>query len=175
MFLRVVRVLFGFVVACLAAGLTMVLFVYTPTELVSLPSDAASDRIAEAALFALSAATHSAIFAAPLALIGAAIGEWWRIGSWAYYVLIGILIAAVGFAAQYSTEGIGEASIANSYALTAFLVTGFVSGVVYWLLSGRYADYPWGDEEPPLPDITRPPTRPTPTGTGNGSPRTITG
>jgi hypothetical protein len=175
MFLRVVRVLFGFILACLAAGLTIVLFVYTPAELASLSSDTAADRLSEIGLFALAAATHSAVFAAPFALIGAAIGEWRGIGSWTYYLLVGIAIAALGFAAQYSSEAAGEASIFNSYALAAFLVTGFAAGVVYWLFSGRYAAYSWTDEEPPLPDITRPPAHPASPSTGlsAASPRIV--
>ena len=48
-------------------------------------------------MFALAAATHGAIFAAPFALIGAAFAEWRRIRSWTYYVLLGIVIAGLGF------------------------------------------------------------------------------
>ncbi len=128
------RVIFGFAVACLAAGLAMVLFVYTPLELAT---EHATDRMLEAGLLALAAATHSAVFAAPFALIGAAFGEWQRIASWLYYALVGVAIACVGFLAQFWTEADGEASIVNSYAMTAFIVTGFVAGVVYWLLAGR--------------------------------------
>jgi hypothetical protein len=134
---RIIRVLFGFVLACLAAGLTVVLFVYSPVELAS---DLASDRAAEAGLLALAAATHSAMFAAPFALIGAAIGEWQRIGGWPYYVLVGVAISAIGFLTQYWTESGSDASILNNYAVTAFLVTGVVAGIVYWLVSGRCAD-----------------------------------
>jgi drug/metabolite transporter (DMT)-like permease len=130
------RVIFGFAVACLAAGLAMVLFVYTPLELAT---EHATDRMLEAGLLALAAATHSAVFAAPFALIGAAFGEWQRIGSWLYYALVGVAIACVGFLAQFWTEADGEASIVNSYAMTAFIVTGFVAGIVYWLLAGRHA------------------------------------
>ena len=130
------RVIFGFVAACLAAGLCMVLFVDTPLELAT---EHAGDRMAEVGLLALAAATHSAIFAAPFALIGAGFGEWQRIGSWLYYALVGIAIAAVGFLTQFWTEAEGEASIVNSYAATAFIVTGFVAGLVYWLVSGRSA------------------------------------
>lgn len=130
------RVILGFALACLAAGLSMVLFVYTPLELAT---ERASDRVSEASMLALAAATHSAVFAAPFALIGAAFGEWQRIGSWLYYALVGIAIAGVGFLAQFWTEATGEASIVNSYAVTAFIVTGFVAGLVYWLFAGRSA------------------------------------
>jgi len=135
------RVIIGFAIACLAAGLTMVLFVYTPLELVT---ELAGQRVSEVSLLALAAATHSAVFAAPFALIGAAFAEWQKIGSWLYYALVGIAIAAVGFLAQFWTEAAGEASIVNGYAVTAFIVTGFVAGVIYWLFSGRRPSGPNG-------------------------------
>ena len=149
---RILRVVIGFVLACLAAGVSMVLFVYTPFELAG---DLASERVSEAGLLSLAAATHSAIFAAPFALIGAVIGEWQRIGSWMYYVLVTIVIAGIGFFAQFWTEAVGDASIVNTYAVTAFIVTGFVAGLVYWLFAGRYA------AEPSEPEFIRP-TRPAP-------------
>jgi hypothetical protein len=150
------RVMFGFVLACLAAGLTMVLFVYTPLEVASLEGQS----MAEVGLLALAAATHSAVFAAPFALIGAVFAEWQRIGSWLYYVLLAIAIAGIGFAAQFLTESLGEASIANSYAVAAFLLTGFVSGFVYWLFAGRFAG-----RGPAEPDIMSP-ARPAPSPNG---------
>ena len=138
MVLGMLRVLLGFALACLAAGLTLVLFVYTPLELAR---EHAGDRVSEAGLLALAVATHTAMFAAPFALIGAGFAEWQRIGGWLYYVLIGIAIAAVGFAAQSWTESGGEAqgSIRNGYAVAAFLITGGVAGLVYWLCAGRLA------------------------------------
>ena len=138
MVLGMLRVLLGFALACLAAGLTLVLFVYTPLELAR---EHAGDRVSEAGLLALAVATHTAMFAAPFALIGAVFAEWRRIGGWLYYVLISIAIAALGFAAQSWTESGGEAqgSIRNGYAVAAFLITGGVAGLVYWLCAGRLA------------------------------------
>ena len=161
MILSFIRVLFGFVLACLAAGLTMVLFVFTPLEVTGMPSD----RLSEVGLLTLAAATHSAVFAAPFALIGAVFGEWQRVGGWLYYVLVAIVIAGIGFTAQSWTESIGEASIINSYAVSAFLLTGFVAGMVYWLVAGRYAS-----RGPIEPDIISP-ARPAPAPSGP-SPRT---
>jgi hypothetical protein len=155
---RCFRVIIGFVLACLAAGLAVVLFVYTPLELAG---DLASERLVEVGLLALAAATHSAVFAAPFALIGAVIGEWLKIGSWMYYVLVAVAIAAVGFTAQFWTEAAGEATIVNNYAVTAFIVTGFVAGLVYWLFAGRYA----AGEEPEIMQPTRPAP---PSSSGNG-------
>ncbi len=153
---RFIRVIFGFVLACLAAGLTVVLFVYTPAEI----SDMPSERLTEVGLMALAAATHSAVFAAPFALITTVFGEWQRIGSWMYYVLVAVAIAAVGFLAQFWTEATGEATIVNSYAVTAFLLTGFVAGTVYWLFAGRFVSRHRSE-----PDIL-PPARPAPSASG---------
>jgi hypothetical protein len=146
---RVIRVFVGYALACLAAGATVVLFVYTPIELMDLDSQ----RISEAGLMALFAATHSAKFAWPFALIGAVLGEWRRIGSWLYYVLAAALIAAIGFAAQFWSEAAGEATIVNRYAVTAFVLTGLVAGTVYWLAAGRSA----ADSGPAEPEILPPP------------------
>lgn len=158
--MRIFRVLFGFAMACLAAGLTIVLFVTTPIELASLPPEIASDAMTGAGLLALAAATHSAVFAAPFALVGVVFAEWRRISSWTYYTLLAIVIALIGFGAQYWTEAAGQASIVNNYAVTAFLATGFVAGLVYWLFSGRYAGWPPEDlpDEPEI--ITRTRTSP---------------
>ncbi len=160
MFARMFRVLFGFVLACLAAGLTIVLFVTTPAELISASSEAGPDALTSSGVLALAAATHSAIFSAPFALIGAAFGEWRRIGSWIYYALAGVVIAGIGFAAQYSSESGGQASIFNNYALTAFLTTGLVSGLVYWLFSGRFARGPLQEVLPPVKSQTASPAVP---------------
>lgn len=142
---RVLRVIIGFVVACLAAGLAMVLFVYTPAEMAS---EAAGDRFAEAGMLALFAATQSAVFAAPFAFICAGFGEWQKIGAWLYYALVGIAIAGIGFLAQFWSETGGEPTIVNSYAVTAFIVAGFVAGIVYWLFAGRFAARDGGRAEP---------------------------
>lgn len=154
---RGIRVILGFMLACLAAGATMVLFIYSPTELVTA---AGTERVTEAGLLALAAATHSAVFAAPFALVGAVFGERQRIGTWIYYVLVAMIIAVLGFFAQYWTEsGAGDASIVNNYAATAFLVTGFVAGLAYWLVCGRSA----GRRGPGEPEIeVMDPPRPAP-------------
>jgi hypothetical protein len=149
---RVIRVVFGFVVACLAAGLTIVLFVTTPVELANTPSNAITDALSANGLLALFAATHSAVFAAPFALIGAAIGEWRRLAHWTYYAVVGIVIAGLGFLAQYMSEGGAQASIVNNYALVAFLTMGFVGGVIYWLVAGQFARK---DADPRTPEIIK--------------------
>jgi hypothetical protein len=153
---RFIRVIFGFALACLAAGLTMVLFVYAPFE----ATDLQSERMTEIGLMSLAAATHSAVFSAPFGLVGAVFGEWQRIGSWFYYLFVAIFITAIGFVTQFWSEAAGAA--ANSYAVMAFAATAFVSSVVYWLFSGRFAAGP-SPIEPS--DIVPPPRRaPSPDG-----------
>jgi hypothetical protein len=136
---RILRVLFGFVLACLAAGLTLVLFVYTPAELFNLNASTAASRLSEVGLLALAAATHAGVFAAPFALLSVVIGEWRQLRSLAYYALFGIGIAGLGFFVQYRSEAGGELSILNTYALCAFALTGLVGGGAYWLGAGRRA------------------------------------
>lgn len=136
------RILLGFVLAMLAAGLTTVAFVITSAELAPLAGDRLAGRLSTAGTLALLAATHSAIFAAPFALIGISVGEWMSLRGAGYYLLLGMLIALGGFAAQYASETGAAASIANNYAFNAFLTSGFVGGLVYWLSSGQFAGRP---------------------------------
>jgi hypothetical protein len=140
--MRVLRVLFGFVVACFAAAAALVLFVYTPAELASLPGDMAGDRLTEAARFALVITPHIILFAALPALIGIVFAERNDISGLPFYVLLGIAVAVLGFLAQHFSEAPGQPTILRNYALIAFLTTGAASGLFYWLFSGRYAAPP---------------------------------
>lgn len=135
MILSVLRVIVGFVLACLAGGAVQVLFAMTPADLASRGTDA----VAQAGQWSLLAAIHSAVFSAPFVLVIVALGEWRRIRAWLYYAASGVAIAAIGFVAQLSSELPGQPSIVNNYALTAFLTAGFVAGSIYWLLAGRRA------------------------------------
>jgi hypothetical protein len=136
---RIFRILSGFLLACLAAGLTKVLFAYTPAELSNMAPEIAADRFA----LALPIATHTAIFAAPFALVAILLGEWQRWRDWAYYAAAGMAIALIGFFAQYNseTQGLGWSIMNSNYPLITFLTTGFAGGLVYWLLSGRLAGH----------------------------------
>lgn len=137
--LTLLRVLFGFALACLVAGVATVAFVVSPTELASLPAEAQPERLGNAGILALLAATHSAIFAAPFALIALGIGELWRVRSWLYYVLVAVVISLGGLAAVYLNEVPGQPSILNDYALIAFATVGILAGLAYWLFAGRCA------------------------------------
>jgi hypothetical protein len=137
--MRVIRVLVGFILACPAAAATLVLFVYTPTELASLPSDIGSDRLSEAGLFTLAVTPHVMLFSALPALIGIVFAERNFIGSLPFYVILGVAIAALGFLTQHFSEAPGQVTILQNYALIAFLTAGAVAGFIYWLVSGRYA------------------------------------
>ena len=79
------RVLVGFALACLAAGVAVVAYVITPMELANLAGDAFDNRLLDASALALRAATHAAIFA--FALILAAISEWQALRSPVFYIL----------------------------------------------------------------------------------------
>ncbi|MEZ5855618.1 MAG: hypothetical protein R3D67_13075 [Hyphomicrobiaceae bacterium] len=153
MFWRLLRVLFGFALGCLAAGITMVLFVFTPSELAGLPPDVATDRFPQLMRLAGFVAAQAGLFAAPFALVIAVIGEWRANRRWTFYALAGLLLALLGFLAQHSTEQVGQPTIVNNYALTAFVTSGFVGGLVYWLFSGRLAGGPGLMSEP---DIAEP-------------------
>jgi drug/metabolite transporter (DMT)-like permease len=137
MFRALFRVLFGFILACLAAGLTTVLFATGPDYV--LGGD--PDKITKFIDWVLASATHSAVFSAPFAFIAAAISEWQTIRNWAYHALAGLAISVGGFVAQMASEAQGAPSIVNNYALTAYLTTGFLAGLTYWLFAGRSAGH----------------------------------
>ena len=141
------RVLLGFVLACVTAGLVQVLFITPPQELLQIPAQAFPERAGQVGVLALLAATHTAIFSAAFTLIAAGIGEWMRIRSAAYYAVMGATIAALGFSAQYASEVAGQPTIFNPYALTAFLTSGVLAGLIYWLIAGRRAGGPEVDAE----------------------------
>jgi hypothetical protein len=139
MHLRAVFVILGFLIACLAAATTLILFVYTPAEFVSLPSDLRGARLSEAGQFILAVVPHVALFSAVFALFASAFAEVRGIRSWTYYALVGVSIAVVGFLIQHLSEGPGQPSILQNYALLAFLTAGAVGGLAYWYVCGRYA------------------------------------
>jgi hypothetical protein len=139
MILRAVFAIVGFLIACLAAATTLVLFVYTPAEFVSLPSDMRSARLSEAGQFILAVVPHVAMFSAVFALFASAFAEVRGIRSWTYYALVGVGIAVAGFLIQHISEGPGQPSILQNYALLAFLIAGSIGGLAFWYVCGRYA------------------------------------
>jgi hypothetical protein len=139
------RILFGFVAAMLAAAVSEVLFALPLSELFTMDEAARIDRLIEMGGLVLSAATHSAIFSAGFAPFAILIAEWQRLCHWTYYVFIGVLIALGGFLVQYASENALDPTILNNYALIAFITTGAVGGLVYWVFSGHNA----GRRRPP--------------------------
>lgn len=150
MFRAIFRVLFGFVLACFAAGFTKVLFAVGPQQMMAGDPDKLGTILEWVAL----TATHSAVFAAPFAFLSAAISEWQAIRGFLYHAIIGLGIAMAGFAAQYFGEGPVVNSIFNGYALAAYATSGLVGGIFYWIFAGRHAG--------PVEDIYQP-LRPVPT------------
>ena len=129
------RVIVGFVLACLAAGAVQVLFAVTPAELI----DAGTDYWSQGGLWVLESATILGIFALPFVIPSIILSEWIGVRSFAYYGFIGIAIAIGGFGAITMGESPDAPSIINSYAMAAFLTTGLVGGFAYWLFAGRFA------------------------------------
>ena len=130
------RIIFGLIVACLTAGLVQTLFVVTPFDLAS--ADAVPESLANAGLLSLFAATHSAVFGTPFAVIAALLGEWQHVRQLLYYALIGIIIAMAGLFFLHMSE-VGGLTILNPYALIAYFTTGLLAGFVYWLIAGQFA------------------------------------
>lgn len=135
MLLGIFRVLLGITAACLVAGAVQVVFAYTPSEL----AVAGSDRWQIAGIKTLESATAAALIAAPLLLLSGIYSEILTARSFAFHVIVGVLIGLAGFIIVYAGEVQNEPTIANSYGIATFLTTGFLGGITYWLLSGRFA------------------------------------
>lgn len=137
--LSLLRVLAGFVLACIVAGIVATLYVRTPAEIAAVPASEFSTRAGDALTIALSVATQAAIFSVAFALIAAGISEWLGLRNVLYWLAAGMGIALLGFFAQYASESPDQPTIFNSYALVAYVTAGFFGGLVYWLTAGRYA------------------------------------
>jgi hypothetical protein len=133
------RVIAGFMLACLAAGLVTMLHIFRPGEILADPTGAL--------VIALVTATQSAIFGFAFALIIAGVGEWLPVRSISYYLLSGIAIGLLGFMAQYWSEVAGQVTVLNNFAVKTFVTTGFFAGFVYWLVAGQFAGRPDGVDE----------------------------
>lgn len=133
MLVALIRSLFGFIAAVLAAGLVQVLFVAAP-DLAAMTAD----RAQALGLLILLAATQSAVFALPFVVLAFAFAAWAGIRSRLYFLAVAIAIAGGGFLAQYAGEG-GQATILNRYAFAAYLCSGLAAGLVYTFLAAPKA------------------------------------
>ena len=125
------RIVAGFAAASLAAGATQVLFVIDASQIF-----ASAEGAAAVGLLIMMAATQTATFALPFALIALVLSEVFALKGWLTYVSWGVLIALSGFATVMAADG-ERLSFGNAYALGAFLFSGAIAGWVYWAVAGR--------------------------------------
>ncbi len=128
MFVAIVRGILGFIAAVLVAGVVQVLFVAGADIFGGL------DRLESLGLLALLAATQSAVFSAPFAVLAAVIAGWQSLRSLVFYISAGLVIALAGFFAQFASEA-GPGTILNRYALAAYLTSGLAAGLTYWYVA----------------------------------------
>ncbi|MCB1504562.1 MAG: hypothetical protein KDJ47_06255 [Hyphomicrobiaceae bacterium] len=136
---RTFRVLVGFFFAILAAAATQVRFALPHSPALSSGVDKLSGWWSDFAMLVLATSTHIFIFSFLFALVAIVIGEWQRRREWTYYVLTGLVIAIGGFVAQYAAENAKQPTILNNYALIAFVTSGAIGGLVYWVFAGHRA------------------------------------
>lgn len=138
MLTRVLAMLIGYALACLAAGAAKTWAILRDAEVSVLANDVVGGLTGDAGLLAVGSALHIAQFAAPFALVAFGISEWRGIRSWLYYLAVGLLIAVLGLAALIVSET-GSGTLFNERAVFAFLAAGLLGGFVYWLVTGRRA------------------------------------
>ena len=129
MFVALIRFILGFVAAVLVAGVVQVAFV-AGGDLIRAPVS----TVENLSLLALLAATQSAVFSAPFAVLAVVAAAWLPTRSILYFGAVGLLIAAAGFFAQHVGEA-GPTTILNRYALTAYLTSGLLGGLAYWFVA----------------------------------------
>ena len=134
----VLRSLFGYALACLTAAAVVVLFVKTPAQLLALPQAEQLQMLESTGLLILAAATHSAVFALPFALIAILIGILFKSNKALYYSAAGVAISLFGFATLYFSDPTHTQALLNPYAGTAYALSGLLGGYAYWLFAGRY-------------------------------------
>ncbi len=137
MILSVFRVVLGLILAC-AAGALVKLGFADPENIFTTDLG----KLSWTGHKVLLVGTFMAQFSAPFALLAAAIGEWHSYRTWVFYVLVGLAISCAGLLAIHSGEVDPGRTIANNYAVAAYLCSGLVAGLVYWLTSGRFAGDP---------------------------------
>jgi uncharacterized membrane protein len=130
MIVSLIRFVLGFIAAVLIAGAVQVMFV-AGIELVD--GSLTGSRLEALGLLTLLAATQSAVFAAPFAVLAALVSGWQPIGSRLYFIAVGLAVGLAGFLTQYAGEG-GAQTILNRYALAAYAASGLAAGYVYWLV-----------------------------------------
>jgi uncharacterized membrane protein len=128
----IVSIVAGYIMACLAAGLTQVLFVIEPGGML-----ATREAAAAAALLIAMAATQAGTFALPFAAIAIGLTEVFGYRGWLTYAVAGVAIALCGY--WIVVAGDGGPAARDDVALRAFAVSGAVAGLVYWSVAGRKA------------------------------------
>ncbi|MCC7251629.1 hypothetical protein [Hyphomicrobium sp.] len=131
MFVAIIRIILGFIAAVLVAGVVQVLFVAGGDFL---RGGATGNHLQSLGLLTLLAATQSAVFSAPFALLAALFAGWLGIRSILFFAAAGIGIALAGFFAQYVGEA-GPETILNRYALSAYVASGLAAGLAYWYVA----------------------------------------
>jgi hypothetical protein len=132
MLLRIARCLAGYVLACLVAGIVAIAFVIPPSELVT----GSTERLNTVGIWMLLTAVHTAVFAAPFALVGLIYAERKSIRQAGYYIAFGWAVAAVAFLIQLLPLGAGQPFKVTAYVVAAVLSAAVAGSFTYWLVAG---------------------------------------
>ncbi len=135
MFMALLRILLGMLVACLVAGAVQVIFALTPSELAA----AGPNPWQIAFVQIVQTAAAVALIGVPFVFLSGVFCEVMAVRAFVYHAIVGILIALAGFAVLWTGQAPDEPTLANSYAIATFITTGFLAGIAYWLVAGRFA------------------------------------
>jgi hypothetical protein len=130
------RHMLAFFAACLAAGVTQVLFIVTPADLVALSGEELSRRLGAVAMLTGLATVQAAVFAAPIVLLAAALARPLRPQGWPKAMLAGAILGLAGFFVRHAAPPDVVLAL-HGYALLACLTAGLTGGLAYWLVASR--------------------------------------
>ncbi len=156
MLTTVLRGLFGFLAACLVAGIIQAGFATAP-ELLAQPGQGFLDSLADAAKRTIVATIFSGLFAAPFVAVVVPVLAWQKMRSVRVDAAMGLTIAGAGQAVLYAFEAANQSSIANWYAAAAFGCAGLAGGLTFGLLAMPRPDTPPAEGDRPPPAAVAPP------------------
>jgi len=132
---------FGYIVACVAAGLTISLSIVVQAFIADTITISYQRLLTETLFVAGLTASFATVYAFAPAIVGIIVAEIFRIRRKAYHVLAGGLVGALAYVASFEIEIMqrggdpGAPELGSQFAL--YVAAGLIGGFVYWGFAGR--------------------------------------
>lgn len=140
---RLVAASFAYIIACLAAGLTISLSIVLQGFIADTIGISYQRLLTETLFVTGLTASFAAVYAFAPAVVAIVIAEVFRLRRKAYYLLAGGLVGALAYVASFEVgftdraAASGAPELGSHFAL--YVAAGLVGGLVYWGFTGRNA------------------------------------